>query len=73
MTTRNVGTADHLMPAQKFTEHSVTFQYSIGLSNTDDPLIGKKIPNSEFPKFDQKEKLFPADQEKIGKGEDHKY
>ena len=55
------------MPAQKCTEQAVTFQDSIRLSSTDDPLIGEKAANFEFSKFDQKEKLFPADRYFFGK------
>ena len=71
MTTRDVGTAKLLMPAQKCTEHAVIFQDSIGLPSTDDPLIGEKVANFECTKMVQKEKLFPADQTSIEKGEDH--
>ena len=71
MTTRDVGTTKLLTPAQNCTEHDVTFQYSIGLPSTDDPLIGEKVMNFEFSKIDQKEKQFPADQTNFEKGEDH--
>ena len=71
MTTRNVVTAELLTPAQKCTEHAVIFQDSIGLPSTDDPLIGEKVANFELSKMDQKEKLFPADQTNIEKGEYH--
>ena len=40
------------MPAKKCTEHAGTFQDSIGLPRTDDPLIGEKVANFEFSKFD---------------------
>ena len=71
MTTRDVGTAELLTPAQKCTEHAVTFQDSISLPSTDDPLIGEKVTNFEYSKIDQKEKLFPADPTNFEKGEDH--
>ena len=71
MTTCDVGTAELLTPAQKCTEHAVTFQYSIGLPSTDDPLIGEKVANFKFSKINQKEKLFPADQTNFEKWEDH--
>ena len=65
MTTRDVGIDELLTPDKTCTEHVITFQYYIGLPITDDPLIGEKVTNFEFSKFDQKEKLFPADQEKL--------
>ena len=71
MKTRNVGTAKLLTRAQKCTEHAVTFQYSIGLPSTDNPLIGEQVAIFEFSKIDQKEKLFPADRTNFEKGEDH--
>ena len=71
MTNRGVGTAELLKPAQKCTEHAVTFQDSIGLPSTDDPLIGEKVVNFEFSKIEQKEKLFPADRTNFEKGEYH--
>ena len=49
---------------------SIRYRCSIGLPSTDDPLIGEKVANFEYSKSDQKEKLFPADQEKFGRGED---
>ena len=61
MKTIDVGTAELLMPAQNCMEHAITFQDSIGLPSTDDPLIGEKVANFEFSKIDQREKLFPAD------------
>ena len=71
MTTRNLGTAKLLTPTQKCTGHAVTFQDSIDLLRTDDPLIGGKVANFKFSKIDQKEKLFPADRTNFEKGEDH--
>ena len=71
MTTCDVSTPELLTPAQKYTEHVVILRGSIGLPSTDDPLIGKKVANSEFNKMDQKEKLFPADRTNFEKGEDH--
>ena len=58
MTTRYVGTAKLLTPAQKCTEHAVTFQDSIGLPSTDDPLIGEKVANFEFSKSTKKKNCF---------------
>ena len=69
MTTRDVGKSDYLMPAYKCTEHDFKFQYSIGLTITDDPLTGEKVASFEWSKSDKK--LFSADWEKFGKGEDH--
>ena len=71
MTTRDVGTAELLTPAQMCTEHAVTFQDSICLPSTDDPLIGEKVAKFEFSKIDRKEKLFRADQTNFEKGEYH--
>ena len=71
LTICDVSTAESLTPAQNCTEHAVTFQDSIGLPSTDDPLIGEKVANFEISKIDQKEKLFPADRTNFGKGEDH--
>ena len=71
MTTRDVGTAELLTPAQKCTEHAVTFQYSIDLTSTDDPLMGEKVANFDFFKINQNEKLFPADRTNFEKREDH--
>ena len=71
MTTRDVGTDELLTPTQKCTEHAVTFQDSIGLPRTDDPLIGEKVANFKLSKINQKEKLFPADQTSFEKGEYH--
>ena len=70
MTNRDVGTAELLTPAKKWTEHAVTFQDSIGLPSTDDPLMGEKVENFEFPKSTKKKTCFQLI-EKIGKGEDH--
>ena len=67
MTIRDVGTAELLIPAHKCTEHAVTFQDSIDLPSTDDPLIGEKVADFEFFGINQKEKLFPADREKMEK------
>ena len=58
MTTRNVGTAYLLTPAQKCTEHAVIFQDSKGLPNTDDPLIGEKSQISNFPKSTKEKNCF---------------
>ena len=69
MTTRDIGTAKLLSPAQNCKEHAVTFQYSIGLPNTDDPLLGEKVTNYEFSKINKK-KLLPADRTNFEKGED---
>ena len=71
MTTCDVGTAELLTPAQKCKDNAVTFQDSIGLPKTDDPLIGEKSRISNLPKSTKK-KLFPADQTDFEKGEDHK-
>ena len=71
MTSRDVGTAELLTTAQKCTENAVTFQDSIGLPSTDDPLVGEKVANFDFSKIDQKEKLFPADRTNFEEGEDH--
>ena len=57
------------MPAQKCTEHAVTFQYSIGLPSTDDPMIGEKTTNFEFSKSTKK--TVSSWSNKFGKGEDH--
>ena len=65
MTTHEICTADKFIPAQKWTEHDVMFQYFIGVPSTDDHLISEKVANFEFSKFDQKEKLFLADQENL--------
>ena len=73
MTTRDVGTAELLTPAHKCKEHAVTFQDSIGLPSTDDPLIGEKVVKFEFSKIDQKEKLFSADKTNFEIGEDHNH
>ena len=62
MTTQDVGTADDLILAQKCMHHAITFQFSIGLLSTDDPLMSQKVANFECSKFYQKENLFPADQ-----------
>ena len=72
MTTHDVGTAELLTPAQKCTDHDVTFQYSIGLPSTDDLLMGEEVANFEFSNIDQKEKLFSADQTNFEKGEHQK-
>ena len=58
MATRDVGTAELLTPAQKCTEHAVTFQDSIGLPSTDDPLIGEKVANFKFSKSTKKKDCF---------------
>ena len=52
-------------------EHGIKFQYSIGLPNTDDPLISEKVTNFEFFKLNKKLKFFTGDQGNFGKGEDH--
>ena len=52
-------------------DHAGIYRGSIGLTSTDDPLIGEKVMNFEFSKIDQKEKQFPADQKNFEKGEDH--
>ena len=70
MTTRNVRTAKLLTLAQKCTDHIVTFQDSMGLSSTDDPLKGEKVVNYEFSKSTKKKNGFHL-VKKIGKGEDH--
>ena len=49
------------MPVQNCTDHAVTFQDYIGLPSTDNPLIGEKVENLEFSKFNWKEKLYPSD------------
>ena len=46
------------MPSQKCTEHDVTFQDSIGLPSTDDPLMGEKVVNFEFSKLTKKKDGF---------------
>ena len=58
MKTRNVGTTKLLTPDQKCTDHAVTFQYSIGLPSTDDPLIGEIVTNFEFSKLTKKKNCF---------------
>ena len=55
------------MTPQKCRYHDVTFQYSIGLPSTDDPLIDEKVANFDFSKFHRKEKLFSSDQENLKK------
>ena len=67
MTTRDVGTDKLLTPAKLCTEHAVTFQYSIGLPSTNDPLMGEKVANFEFSKWTKKKKLFPAGQTNLEK------
>ena len=57
MKTRDVGTAKLLKPAQKYTEHAVTFQDSIGLPSTDDPLICEKVAKFEFSKSTKKKNV----------------
>ena len=59
------------MPDQKCTKHAITFQDSIGLTITYDPLISEKVANFEFYKFEQKEKQIPDNRGKFGKGEYH--
>ena len=46
------------MPYQKCTDNVVTFQDSIGLSSTDDPLIGGKVTNFEFSISTKKKTCF---------------
>ena len=58
MTIIDVGTAELLTPAQKCTEHAVTFQDSIGLPSTDDPVMGEKVVNFEFSKLTKKKDGF---------------
>ena len=58
------------MHDQKCNEHSVTFQYSIGIPSTDDPLMVTKVANFEFSNFDPK-KLLLADRGRFGKEEHH--
>ena len=60
MITHNVGTSELLTTAQKCTEHAVTFQDSIGLPSSDDPLIGEKVANFDFFKSTKKKEMFPA-------------
>ena len=71
MTTRDIGTAKLLTPNQKCSEHAVTFQDSIGLPSTDDPMKGEKVANFKFSKSTKKKKLFPAGRSKKLKGEYH--
>ena len=59
------------MHDQNCTEHAIIFQYSIGLPNTDDPLISEKVTNFEFYKFNRKEKLFTDDWGNFVRGEYH--
>ena len=40
------------MPAPKCMENADILQYSMGLTSTNDPLIGEKVVNFEFFKFD---------------------
>ena len=70
MTTPNVGTDELLMPAQKCTEHALTFQYSIGLPSTDNHLIGEKVANLECSKS-TKNNTVSGWSNKFGKGDDH--
>ena len=58
MTTRDVGTAELLTPGQKCTNHSATFEYSIGLPRTDDSLVGEKVANFEISKLTKKKNCF---------------
>ena len=66
----DVGTDNYLTLSWKCTGHAVIFQYSIGLPSSDDHLIGEKVANFVFYKFDQKEKLFPPDREIFWRRED---
>ena len=58
MTTNNVGTIKLLTPAHKCTDHAVTLQDSIGLTISDDPLMGEKVVNFEFSKLTKKKNCF---------------
>ena len=58
MTTRDVGTAELLTPAQKCTDHAIIFEDYIGLPSTDDPLMGEKFANFEYSKSTKKKNCF---------------
>ena len=67
MTTRDVGTAELLKPAQKCTDHAVIFRFIIGLPSTDDPLMGENFHKFRIFQINRKEKLFPADRTNLEK------
>ena len=55
------------MPDQKCTKHAITFQDSIGLTITYDPLISEKVANFEFTNLSKKRNKFQIIEENLEK------